>query len=252
MTHPTLILQTRALCKDFTGFRAVSDVELRVAEGTIHALVGPNGAGKTTLFHLLTGFLTPSSGQIIFDGREIAGEPPERIARLGVARSFQITSLFPRASVLEHVQLALQAGTTLGHRFWRSDRLLRRLREPAMGLLGQVGLTAIADRIVDTLAYGQKRALELAMALALEPRLLLLDEPTSGMGMEDVDRTVDLVRRTAAGRTVVMVEHNMRVVASLADTVTVLQRGSVLIEGSYDEVRSDPRVAAAYLGDAVA
>jgi branched-chain amino acid transport system ATP-binding protein len=252
MTKPHAILATQGLSRDFRGFRAVDDVALEVAEGTVHALVGPNGAGKTTLFNLLTGFLAPSAGRITFAGHDITGRPPERVARLGVARSFQVTSLFPGVGAREHVELALQARTGLGHRFWRSDRLLRQFSERAGELLDEVGLAAQAERPAGSLPYGQKRALELALALALDPKLLLLDEPTAGMGLEDVDRTVALIGRIREGRTVVMVEHNMSVVGSLADAVTVLQRGRVLVEGPYDTVRTDPRVVEAYLGAEVA
>jgi branched-chain amino acid transport system ATP-binding protein len=243
------IVATSGLRKEFRGFVAVRDVDLSVAEGSVHALVGPNGAGKTTLFNLLTGFLTPSAGRIELAGRDVTGLPPERIAGLGVARSFQITTLFPALTVRDHVELALQARTTLGWRFWRSDKHMRRFRDRAGELLAEVGLADHADIPVEALAYGRKRALELAVALALDPRLLLLDEPTAGMGAEDIDSTVALVKRVAAGRTVVLVEHNMSVVASLADRVTVLQQGTVLVEGSYAEVREDPRVVTAYLGE---
>lgn len=246
------ILATHALAKDFNGFRAVDGVDLRVRRGTVHALVGPNGAGKTTLFNLLTGFLRPSEGRIDFDGHDITGKPPERIARLGVTRSFQVSSLFPQVSAVEHVELALQSGTSLGHRFWVSDRRLDRFRGRAMDLLAEVGLERQAASPAGVLPYGQKRALELALALALSPRLLLLDEPTAGMGVEDVERTVELIGRVRQDRTVVMVEHNMSVVSSLADRVTVLQRGTVLVEGPYQQVRSDPRVISAYLGEPVA
>jgi branched-chain amino acid transport system ATP-binding protein len=248
----TPILQTHGLGKAFRGFHAVRDVDLSVAAGSVHALVGPNGAGKTTLFNLLTGFLKPTSGRIVLDGRDITGLPPERVVARGVARSFQITSLFERLSLLEHAELALAGGTSLGYRFWRSEKLLRRFRPRAMDLLDQVGLAGLAAVPAGSLAYGRKRALELALALALDPALLLLDEPTAGMGMEDVDRTTALIRRIRAGRTVVMVEHNMKVVGHLADRVTVLQHGSVLVEGPYAEVREDPRVVAAYLGESVA
>jgi branched-chain amino acid transport system ATP-binding protein len=243
------IVSTRGLRKSYRGFVALHEVDLEVAEGSVHALVGPNGAGKTTLFNVLGGFVAPSGGRVEIAGQDVTGLPPERIARLGVARSFQITSLFSALSAREHVELALQARTGLGWRFWRSDKQLRRFREPAMQLLADVGLTDVAEQPAGVLAYGRKRALELAVALALEPRLLLLDEPTAGMGAEDVDRTVELVRRAAAGRTVVLVEHNMSVVANLTDTVTVLQQGRILVEGPYDEVRSDPRVITAYLGE---
>jgi branched-chain amino acid transport system ATP-binding protein len=244
------MLRTRGLVKEFNGFRAVNDVDLEVAAGTVHALVGPNGAGKTTLFNLLTGFLAPSAGTIELDGQDVTGLRPERIAQRGVARSFQITSLFDELTLVEHVELALQGRDGRGYRFWRSDKQLRRYRDEVDDLLQQVGLLDHAAKQAGSLAYGQKRALELALALALAPRLLLLDEPTAGMGVEDVARTVELIRRVRAGRTVVLVEHNMGVVASLADRVTILQYGTVLAEGPYDTVRQDPRVITAYLGEA--
>jgi len=243
------LLQTHQLTKTFRGFTAVDHVDLAVREGTIHALVGPNGAGKTTLFNLLTGFLTPTSGAVRLGDRDITGLPPERVAHLGVARSFQITSLFDQLTPTEHVELALQGSTSQGLRFWRSESLMQRFAGRSAELLDQVGLGASAGRPAGLLAYGQKRALELALALALDPRLMLLDEPTAGMGAEDVQRTIDLVKRVAVGRTVVLVDHNMHVVGSLADRVTVLQQGKILAEGSYDEVRTDERVITAYLGE---
>ncbi len=252
MTTPQAILSTHDVVKDFQGYRAVDGVDLSVAEGTVHALVGPNGAGKTTLFNLLTGFLAPSSGHIRLAGQDIAGLPPERVARLGVARSFQVTSLFEGLTAREHVELALQAKAGGGHRFWRSERQLGRFSARAREVLADVGLEPLAELPAGSLPYGRKRALELALALALDPRLLLLDEPTAGMGLEDVDRTIALIDRVRVGRTVVMVEHNMSVVGSLADAVTVLQRGRILVEGPYASVRSDPRVVEAYLGADVA
>ncbi|MQA24733.1 MAG: ATP-binding cassette domain-containing protein [Micromonosporaceae bacterium] len=242
-------LTARGLAKQFRGFRAVDGVDLSVAEGSVHALVGPNGAGKTTLFNLLSGFIAPSAGQILLGDRDITGLAPEQIARLGVARSFQITNLFPMLTAREHVELALAGRAGQGFMFWRSDRLLIEHADRAEELLASVGLEHAATVPADTLPYGQKRALELALALALDPKVLLLDEPTAGMGAEDVDRTVELIGRVRAGRTVVLVEHNMNVVASLADRVTVLQLGQVLIEGEYAEVRDDPQVVAAYLGE---
>jgi branched-chain amino acid transport system ATP-binding protein len=244
------MLRTRGLRKEFSGFRAVDDVDLEVAPGTVHALVGPNGAGKTTLFNLLTGFLAPSGGVIELDGQDVTGLKPEAIAQRGVARSFQITSLFEELTLTEHVELALQGRDGRGYRFWRSDRQLHRYRDETMNLLDQVGLGEHARKPTGSLAYGQKRALELALALALDPRLLLLDEPTAGMGAEDIARTVDLIRRVRADRTVVLVEHNMKVVGDLTDRVTVLQFGRVLAEGPYEQVRGDPRVITAYLGEA--
>jgi branched-chain amino acid transport system ATP-binding protein len=241
-------IETAGLCKQFRGFTAVNTVDLSVRDGDVHALVGPNGAGKTTLFNLLTGFLKPTSGQISLGGRDVTGFAPERIARLGVARSFQITSLFEQLTLRRHLELALLAASNLRYRFWGSERQLARFADRADELLDEVGLADLAEAEAGTLSYGRKRALELALALALDPKVLLLDEPTAGMGLEDVDRTVELVRRIRADRTVVLVEHNMSVVAGLADRVTVLQRGEVLVEGTYDDVRADQRVVDAYLG----
>ena len=244
------LLQTRGLTKEFLGFRAVNEVDLSISEGTIHALVGPNGAGKTTLFNLLTGFLAPTAGTILYRGEDITGKAPEQIALLGIARSFQITSLFDQLTGLEHLELALASPTGLGMRFWRSDQKMGQFRVRSLELMDQVGLAHLADKTAGSLAYGQKRALELALALALEPSLLLLDEPTAGMGMEDVDRTIALVKQVARGRTVVFVDHNMHVVGSLSDQVTVLQQGQILAQGSYEQVRLDDRVVTAYLGQA--
>jgi branched-chain amino acid transport system ATP-binding protein len=249
-TTGRVALRTQALTKVFRGFRAVDSVDLEVREGGVHALVGPNGAGKTTLFNLLTGFVSPTSGTITVFDEDVTGKRPEQVARRGVARSFQITSLFENLTSREQVELALQGRTGQGFRFWRSEKLLGRHRARVDELLAQVGLLPLAEKPVGLLAYGQKRALELALVLALDPRVMLLDEPTAGMGIEDVDRTIELVRRIAAGRTVVFVDHNMHVVGSLADRVTVLQQGKVLAEGAYDEVRNDERVITAYLGEA--
>ena len=244
------LLATRALTKDFRGFRAVDGVDLSIIAGTIHALVGPNGAGKTTLFNLLTGFLLPSSGSIVYRGQDITGKAPEKIAHLGIARSFQITSLFDQLTGLEHLELALASPTGMGMRFWRPERHMGQFRGRSMELIDEVGLARLADKPAGSLAYGQKRALELALALALDPSLLLLDEPTAGMGLEDVDRTIALVKQVARGRTIVFVDHNMHVVGSLADRVTVLQQGQILAEGSYEHVRMDDKVITAYLGQA--
>ena len=241
-------LETSKLTKEFRGFRAVDGVNLRVAEGTVHALVGPNGAGKTTLFNMLTGILLPSSGRIALFGQDVTSLPPDQIARRGVARSFQITSLFDQMTALENVVLALQASTSLGYRFWVPDRLLSQFSGRALALLEQVGLEEVAQRTVGSLPYGQKRALEVALALALDPKLLLLDEPTAGMSVEDVERTIDLIARVRGGRTVILVEHNMGVVGSLAERVTVLRSGKILAEGTYETVRQDPQVIEAYLG----
>ena len=241
----TYAVETHGLVKEFAGFRAVNGVDLRLEAGKVHALVGPNGAGKTSLFNLLTGYLRPTAGRVVILGDDTTGLPPE-----GVARSFQITSLFDQLTALEHAELALQAASTLGYRFWASARALERYRPRSRELLAEVGLAELANRPAGKLPYGQKRALELALAIALDPRLLLLDEPTAGMGVEDIRRTIDLIRKAQSGRTVVLVEHNMGVVAELADQVIVLQQGRVIAQGSYAVVREDPAVVAAYLGQA--
>jgi branched-chain amino acid transport system ATP-binding protein len=242
------ILETKKLSKDFKGFSAVSDVNLKVKRGHIHALIGPNGAGKTTVFNLLTKFLTPTTGTILFNGSDITREKPAEIALRGIVRSFQISAVFPNLTPLENVRLALQRSTGISYHFWKSDQVLHKLDERAMELLESVGLTEFAHEVTGELAYGRKRALEIATTLALEPELMLLDEPTQGMGAEDVDKITDLVKRVSAGRTILMVEHNLNVVSTLANRITVLQRGSILAEGPYDEVSRNPQVLEAYMG----
>ncbi len=249
MSNP-YILETRALTKEFKGFVAVSKVDLRVRRGSIHALIGPNGAGKTTCFNLLTKFLAPTSGQILFDGHDITAETPAHIARRGVIRSFQISSVFPHLTVLENVRVALQRQMGSSFMFWRSERSLEQLNPMAIELLREVDLEAYAHLTAVELSYGRKRALEIATTLAMAPTLMLLDEPTQGMGLEDVDRIRQLIKKAAVGRTVLMVEHNMSVVASIADTITVLQRGATLAEGPYEQVSKDPAVIEAYMGSA--
>ena len=244
------ILETRDLTKEFKGFVAVDKVNLRVKRGSIHALIGPNGAGKTTCFNLLTKFLTPTSGSIVFDGQDITLEKPAQIARRGVIRSFQISAVFPHLSVLENVRVALQREMGSSFHFWRSERTLQRLDARALELLDSVDLLQFASLPAVELSYGRKRALEIATTLAMDPKLMLLDEPTQGMGLEDVDRIRQLIKKVAASRTVLMVEHNMSVVASIADTITVLQRGATLAEGSYAEVSKNPAVVEAYMGSA--
>jgi len=245
---PDCILETAGLSKEFRGFLAVSDVALRVERGTIHGLIGPNGAGKTTCFNLLTKFLQPSRGTIRYDGRDITRTAPADVARMGLVRSFQISAVFAHLSVLENVRLALQRQRGDSFDFWRPESVLRRFDDRAMALLADVGLAGHAGDAAGSLPYGRKRALEIATTLALEPEMMLLDEPTAGMTHEDVDRVVDLVRRVARGRTVLMVEHNLKVVEGLCDRITVLARGQVLAEGTYAEVSRHPEVIAAYLG----
>jgi branched-chain amino acid transport system ATP-binding protein len=242
------ILETRGLVKEFKGFVAVSDVNLRVQRGQIHALIGPNGAGKTTVFNLLTKFLIPTRGQILYNGDDITAEKPAQVARRGVVRSFQISATFPHLSVIENVRIGLQRATGSSFHFWKSERSLDALNERAMALLETVGLTEFADLVTVELPYGRKRALEIATTLATEPELMLLDEPTQGMGHEDVERVTQLIKKVSANRTVLMVEHNMNVVASIADTISVLQRGQVIAEGPYETVSRDPQVLEAYMG----
>jgi len=243
-----VILETKDLSKEFRGFVAVNGVNLRVRRGQIHALIGPNGAGKTTCFNLLTRFLPATSGSILFNGRDISHDKPAQIARKGIVRSFQISAVFPNLSVLENVRIALQRNTGVSFHFWRSLAPLRTLDARALELLDQVDLRDAAQTLAVNLPYGHKRALELATTLAMEPELMLLDEPTQGMGHEDVEKVTALIKRVAQGRTVLMVEHNMKVVSSIADTITVLSRGAVLAEGAYAEVSSNPAVMQAYMG----
>ncbi len=242
------ILQTAGLTKEFRGFIAVDGVDLRVRTGTIHALIGPNGAGKTTCFNLLTKFLQPTRGTIHYKGRDITGMKSAEIARLGLVRSFQISAVFPHLTVLENVRLALQRARGGSFDFWRSESVLKVFDDRARALLEDVGLSEYITSLAVELPYGRKRALEIATTLALEPEMMLLDEPTAGMTHEDVERIVALIKRIRAGRTILMVEHNLSVVEGLCDTITVLTRGRVLAEGDYATVSKNPEVIAAYLG----
>jgi len=243
-----VILETRSLSKEFKGFTAVSDVNLKVERGHIHALIGPNGAGKTTCFNLLTKFLVPTSGQILFNGEDITGAKPAQIARMGIIRSFQISAVFPHLTVLQNVRIGLQRDLGNSFHFWRSERSLSQLNDRAMQLLAEVDLASFADTITVDMPYGRKRALEIATTLAMEPELMLLDEPTQGMGHEDVHRVTELIKKVSSGRTILMVEHNMNVVSGICDKISVLQRGAMLAEGSYAEVSSNPQVMEAYMG----
>lgn len=245
---PDVILETIGLTKEFHGFVALSDVNLRVRRGTIHALIGPNGAGKTTCFNLLTKFLTPSQGRIIYNGREITAAAPADVARLGLVRSFQISAVFPHMTVLENVRIALQRRRGGSFDFWRTHKVLRRYHARALELLDAVGLAEFVDLPAVELPYGRKRALEVATTLALEPEMLLLDEPTSGIGHEEIGRIVELIRRASVSRTVLMVEHNLSVVADLSDFITVLSHGQILAEGDYQSVSTNPDVIEAYMG----
>ena len=243
-----IILETEDLTKDFAGFVAVASINLRVARGTIHALIGPNGAGKTTCFNLLTKFLKPTCGRIVYKGEDITTLAPADVARLGLVRSFQISAVFPHLTVLENVRIALQRKRGGSFDFWRSNRTLDDLNDRAIALITDVGLATYAGATAIELPYGRKRALELATTLALDPEMLLLDEPTAGMGHEDIDRITTLIKAVATNRTVLMVEHNLSVVATLSDRITVLTRGRILAEGGYQEVSANPEVREAYMG----
>ena len=242
------ILSAQSLSKEFSGFRAVDGVSFDVLEGSIHALIGPNGAGKTTCFNLLTKFLQPTSGSIFYRGRDITGMQPADVARLGIVRSFQISAVFPNLKAMENVRIALQRRRGDSFDFWRSEKVLTEYDDEARGLLDSVGLLGFAETPAAELSYGRKRALEIATTLALEPEMLLLDEPMAGMTPEDIERISALIRRIARDRTVLMVEHNLSVVADLSDTITVLARGKVLAEGDYAAVSKDARVIEAYIG----
>ncbi len=242
------VLEAEGLTKQFSGFRAVSNVSLNLERGTIHALIGPNGAGKTTCFNLLTKFLEPTEGVIRLNGRDITGLSSDAVARLGMVRSFQISATFPNLTVLENVRLAVQRKRGDSFDFWRNKSVLRELETTALDLIEAVGLDDFVDTKAAELPYGRKRALELATTLALDPEVLLLDEPTAGMGHEDVGRITDLIRRVSKGRTTLMVEHNLGVVADLCDRITVLTRGEVLAEGDYATVSKNPRVIESYIG----
>lgn len=250
MSARDVIIETQSLTKEFKGFVAVNDVSLKVVRGTIHALIGPNGAGKTTCFNLLTKFLIPTRGKILFKGQDITFEKPAQIARRGIIRSFQISATFPHLTVLENVRIALLSKTDKTFRFWESERALEALNGRALELLDTVGLREFADYVTVELPYGRKRALEIATTLAMDPELMLLDEPTQGMGHEDVERVTQLIKKVAANRTILMVEHNMNVVETIADTITVLSRGQVIAEGPYATVSKNPQVLEAYMGSA--
>ncbi|MDP2119198.1 MAG: ABC transporter ATP-binding protein [Hoeflea sp.] len=246
--EPPPILETRGLTREFRGFVAVSNVDFKVRAGSLHALIGPNGAGKSTLFNLLTRSLSPSSGTIYLKGEEISKVPPAKIARKGLVRSFQISSVFPHLTARENIRIALQSKHRQTFAFWRSDKVLDQHNDAVMELLADVGLEPYADRVAVELSYGRKRALELATTLAMNPEIILLDEPMAGMGQEDIERTSRLISRVGKNRTIVMVEHNLSVVADISDCITVLRRGEIIAEGNYAEVSSNREVQQAYMG----
>jgi branched-chain amino acid transport system ATP-binding protein len=243
-----VILESTGLTKEFKGFVAVDGVDLAVRRGSIHALIGPNGAGKTTCFNLLTKFLSPTRGRIAYNGHDITSLKPAAIARLGLVRSFQISAVFPHMTVLENVRIALQRKRGESYDFWRSERMLNQYNDEAVGLVEAVGLSEFVNDLAVELSYGRKRALEIATTLALDPEMMLLDEPMAGMTQADIERISALIRSVAENRTILMVEHNLSVVADLCQTITVLARGKVLAEGDYEAVSNDPQVVEAYIG----
>ena len=247
---PQVVLSARGLRRDFAGFVAVRNVDLDVEHARIHALIGPNGAGKTTVFNLLTKFLPPTSGTITFMGTDITSMQPARVAQMGLVRSFQISAIFPHLSVLDNVRVALQRPQGLGYQFWLPLRSLDRLNQRAEELLESVGLAREKHKLAADLSYGRKRVLEIATTLALDPKVLLLDEPMAGMGQEDIGRVAEIIRAVARDRAVLMVEHNLKVVADLCDRITVLQRGEVIASGDYATVSENEQVKLAYMGTA--
>ncbi len=243
------MLEISGLHKSFAGFRAVNDVSLTVENRQIVAVIGPNGAGKSTFFNLITGHLQPDAGRVVLDGRDITAMPPHRICALGMGRSFQLTNIFPRLTVLQNVQAALLAHRKRGRDFWsRSETLFR---DDAEALLASIGLAGRADDIAGTLAYGNQKQLELGIALASDPSVLLLDEPTAGMSAGETHETIALLRRIAEerGLTLLFTEHDMAVVFRIAEKIAVLYQGRKLAEGAPDEVRANPEVRRVYLGE---
>ncbi|MGV1834790.1 ABC transporter ATP-binding protein [Rhizobium rhizogenes] len=245
---PRVVLSARGLRRDFGGFTAVKNVDLDVHDASVHALIGPNGAGKTTVFNLLTKFLQPTHGTITLLGTDITRTKPDKVARMGLVRSFQISAVFPHLTVLDNVRVALQRPNNLAHQFWLPVSALASLDDRAEQLLAAVGLTKERDAVAADLSYGRKRVLEIATTLALDPKVLLLDEPMAGMGLEDVNTVSAIIREVARTRAVLMVEHNLSVVANICHHVTVLQRGEILAAGDYATVSQDPRVREAYMG----
>lgn len=242
------VLSARGLTRRFGGFLAVNNVDIDVFPGEIHALIGPNGAGKTTVFNLLTKFLQPTAGRITLMGEDITSTPADRVARMGLVRSFQISAVFPHLTVLDNVRVALQRPNGLAHQFWRPMSALDSLTGKAESLLATVGLMRERDALAADLSYGRKRVLEIATTLALDPKVLLLDEPLAGMGQEDITAIAGLIRSVAKTRAVLMVEHNLSVVADICDRVTVLQLGEILAAGDYATVSQNPQVRTAYMG----
>jgi branched-chain amino acid transport system ATP-binding protein len=243
------VLRIESLTKNFGGLRVTDDVTLDVMPGELHAVIGPNGAGKTTLINQISGLLAPDAGRILFDGEDVTGLPVHARATRGLARSFQITSILPRFSVLENVALAVQARRGTSFRFFGTAADEEELNAPALAALAQVGLAERADAPAGELSHGEKRALELAIALAMEPKLLLLDEPMAGTGHDETERLVTVLRGLKGRFPMVLVEHDMTAVFALADRISVLIYGRILASGPPDQVRADRQVVTAYLGE---
>ncbi len=243
-----VILRTRSLYKDFGGIRAVDNVDIAVYFGTVHSIIGPNGAGKTTLFNCLSGFLPPTGGEIWYREKNITRMPGHAISRLGITRSFQITSIFPSLTVLENVRIALQSRTKSNFNMFAGLSGLAHLEETAFSILTQIGLADMAGEKAANLDYGSKRCLEIGITLGTDPDLLMFDEPTSGAGPEVSRRIIELIRNIARGKTILLVEHNIDMVLQLSDTVTVLHQGKNIATGKPDEIQQDSFVREAYLG----
>jgi branched-chain amino acid transport system ATP-binding protein len=245
------ILETRDLRREFGGLVAVSEVNIKVKSQTLHSIIGPNGAGKTTLFNLLSGNLEPTSGQVIFEGRDITDLPAYRSVHLGIGRSFQITNIFPNLSVLENIRLAAQAVGNDSFKFWQNFQHFPRYEEEAFKIIEQIGLNEQVGMSAQMLAHGDKRKLELGIILASNPKLLLLDEPTAGMAREEIPilmDTIDQIRKQS-NKTIMLVEHKMDLVMNVSDWITVMHHGQVLAEGTPGEIAANESVQAAYLGE---
>jgi branched-chain amino acid transport system ATP-binding protein len=246
------VLEVRALVKRFGGIIATDTVDLDVRVNEIHALIGPNGAGKTTLVHQLSGTLASDSGSIHFNGRDVTGLPPHERVRVGLARSYQITSIFKKLSAIDNIVLAVQARSGSSLRFWRPVRSEAPLYAEARAILAQVGLTGREDTLAGLLAHGEQRALEVGLALATKPSLILLDEPMAGMGPEESERVIPLIAKLRSTHSVLLIEHDMDAVFRLADRISVLVQGRIIATGTPDEIRVNEEVKRAYLGDEVA
>jgi branched-chain amino acid transport system ATP-binding protein len=243
------ILEMADLYKNFGDLTAVNGFSLSVGKGKRHAIIGPNGAGKTTLFNLLSGRFKPTRGQILFHGRDITGMSPYRISRLGIARSFQIINVFPQLTVFENVHTVLMSKSHIRYNFLRNLKKWKKVTEETLPLLEQIGLLDKKDVPAGFLSYGEQRALEVGLTIASDPEVILLDEPTAGMSMDETRQAIKLIDKVTKGKTLVIIEHDMEVIFSLADVITVMHYGEIVATGSPEEIRKNPKVKEAYLGD---